>query len=84
MKQFALIFLSITGLSSALDLQLDKIQCDASLPAYAEENGISMTCSGNTKCTMGDYAIVSGESKFLSQEVSFQFDAFIRRCFCEC
>jgi hypothetical protein len=62
MKIFSL--LALMGMADALDLMFDHIQCDTSLPAYAYEDDITMECSGEKKCSFGDTALISGNSKF--------------------
>jgi hypothetical protein len=82
MKQVALLLLSLPCLTSALDLEFDSIQCDTKLPAYAEENGITMTCNGSTRCTMGDSAVISGESKFrIANSIVFGLYFFVNANF---
>eukprot|EP00934_Nitzschia_sp_Nitz4_P002129 Nitzschia sp. Nitz4//scaffold38_size140716//130641//131506//NITZ4_003176-RA/size140716-augustus-gene-0.141-mRNA-1//-1//CDS//3329550165//2129//frame0 len=62
--------LSLLGTVSALDLVLDDLECDASLPAYALENGITMTCNGENRCTLGDSAVISGDLIYQNLEES--------------
>jgi hypothetical protein len=65
------IFATVTVLSAffigaqGLDLELRKVTCDESLPAYINSDDVSWECSGGgTQCTMGDTAIISGGSEF--------------------
>lgn len=64
MRQSALILaMSMVGMTGALDIEFDSIHCDADLPAYVEQDGIVMKCNGNSRCTFGEQATISGESK---------------------
>ena len=58
-----LLFFSSIILCDGLDLQFDKIQCDQSLPAYAADGELSVTCSGSKRCSFGDTALISGLRK---------------------
>jgi len=56
---FALLALFVG--SHGLDLELRKVTCDESLPAYISQGDISWECSdGGTRCPMGDTATISG------------------------
>ena len=64
-----ILILSTTYLSNftiALDIEFDSIQCDTSLPAYALDGDLQMTCDdgSSTKCSFGQDAVISGTSKF--------------------
>jgi hypothetical protein len=62
--RYVTLFAVMAAVSDALDLSFDKIVCDNTLPAYALEDGLQMQCSGDTRCTFGDEALLSGNSKF--------------------
>ena len=63
----SVLLLPLLG-ANALDLEIDHVQCDTSLPAYAEADAITMKCDGNTRCTLGEDAMISGERKLLTHE----------------
>ena len=61
-----LLFLcSIPPCTKGLDLQFNKISCDESLPAYASGGEMTVTCGGESRCTFGDTALISGLCKLL-------------------
>ena len=64
MRQSTLLVLSLASTVGALDLEFDSIQCDTKLPAYVQDNGVTMSCKGNERCTFGESATISGKSKF--------------------
>lgn len=66
MKYTIATFLSALCLGNALDLTFDSLTCDTSLPAYADDNGITMTCNGSNKCSLGDNSLIMGSCKFIS------------------
>ena len=53
-------------LITAIDVEFDRIQCDQSLPAYAEDGDVFMTCNdgSSTRCTFGQDVMIRGICKF--------------------
>lgn len=67
MKQQSLLLLAVVAsVASGLDLEFDSIECDTTLPAFAEANGIVMTCDGNTRCTFGENATIAGKRELMT------------------
>ncbi len=65
----------MASFGSGLDVAFDYIQCDTSLPVYAEPNGITMTCNGGeTRCTFGQNATFTGKRELET------LDDVTRRC----
>ena len=50
---------------SAIDVEFDRIQCDQSLPVYAEDGDVFMTCNdgSSTRCTFGQDIMIRGTRK---------------------
>jgi hypothetical protein len=65
MRQQSLAVLAMVSVVSGLDVAFDYIQCDTSLPVYAEPNGITMSCNGETRCTFGQNATFAGKREFV-------------------
>lgn len=65
MRHQSLVILAMASAASGLDIAVDYIQCDTSLPAYAEPNGLTMACDGSSRCTMGQNATLSGKREFV-------------------
>jgi len=71
--QQSLVILAMARVVSGLDLAFDYIQCDTTLPIYAEPNAITMSCNDkNTRCTFGQNATFTGKRKsFLLSSLFF-------------
>lgn len=54
------VVLSILCVGHSLDLAFDSLTCDTSLPTYADDNGITMTCNGSDRCSLGDSSLIMG------------------------
>lgn len=54
------ILAAILGLSSALDVSLEKTSCDNSLPLTAD---IYMACSDGGRCSFGEEVTIFGTCK---------------------
>jgi hypothetical protein len=52
--------LALAGMATAIDIELDKVTCDAGLPIYAADDGIRMLCGGEKRCTFGHEAVIDG------------------------
>jgi hypothetical protein len=59
----ATALLALAGMATAIDIELDKVTCDAGLPIYAANNGIRMLCGGGKRCTFGEEAVIDGLRK---------------------
>lgn len=68
MKRFFILILASAciGGTGALDIAFDRLQCDESLPVYADSNDIVMTCSdgSSNRCTFGQEANIRGTCKW--------------------
>jgi hypothetical protein len=59
----ATALLALAGMATAIDIELDKVTCDAGLPLYAADDGIRMLCGGGQRCTFGEQAVIDGLRK---------------------
>jgi hypothetical protein len=50
-------------MATAIDIELDKVTCDAGLPIYAANDGIRLLCGGEQRCTFGEEAMIDGIRK---------------------
>ena len=68
MKRFFILLLASAciGGARALDIAFDRLQCDESLPVYADSKDIVMTCSdgSSNRCTFGQEANIRGTRKW--------------------
>ncbi|CAJ1940264.1 unnamed protein product [Cylindrotheca closterium] len=56
-----LVFLALLVGSKALDLELRKVVCDETLPAYIATGDINWRCNGgSTSCSMGEHVYITG------------------------
>ena len=71
MSKVLLLLSSIATISTALDIEFDKIICDQNLPAYVLEDNVRMTCNNgaDSRCTFGESVTISGSSKSLDDDV---------------
>ena len=60
---YAVLLLVLLGSSDSIDLELKSVTCDQTLPIFAMDNGVQLTCKGNSRCTFGDDALISGTRK---------------------
>lgn len=68
MKRFFILLLASAciGGARALDIAFDRLQCDESLPVYADSKDIVMTCSdgSSNRCTFGQETNIRGTCKW--------------------
>jgi hypothetical protein len=55
-----LFVLSSLALATALDVEINSVDCDSSLPVTAD---IILDCNGSSRCTLGGEAMIYGTSK---------------------
>ena len=53
----------LVDVTQSIDLELVKLSCDRSLPIYVYDNDVSLTCNGDSKCTFGEEAYITGTCK---------------------
>jgi hypothetical protein len=59
----ALLVLASLALTTALDIEINSVECDNNLPVRAD---ITLDCDGSDRCTFGETALVSGTREFTS------------------
>lgn len=67
MRLQSLVVLALASVASGLDIAFDYVECDTSLPAYTEPNGITMTCNEKLRCTFGQNATIAGKCEFVHE-----------------
>lgn len=58
------ILLATALVGNALDLEFDKIECNDTLAAYAYQDDVHMDCSGDSRCSFGEQALIYGNRRF--------------------
>jgi len=63
-----LLALACIGCTGALDIALDSITCDQSLPAYASTDDVRMTCNDgkSSRCSFGQDVMIRGTLQYRS------------------
>ena len=63
-------FICLAGLADALDLEFNSISCDTTLPAFAYDGDIQVTCydevngGSRKRCSLGQQVLISGRLQY--------------------